>query len=346
MIQTKFILLVLWGSLMISCKEKEEPRPRVFVFTDINIDSGDPDDRQSLIHLLWYANELKIEGIVPDRWNAQGYEASELVLDAYKKDYKEYGFKDLGYPNAKEIQSTIAKDTLDAVQLFSKAASITESPLYVLVWGNMEVFHTALSQNPHLAKNIRLITIATGVMLEQHIPEMPPNWERSAPCKQLNWNGFGRSKIYNDPRFNSMWWLEINWTFAGMFTGGEPAQMFQKLSKYGNLGMHVKEVVKNHDWAQYFRVGDTPSVLYVLDPMNPLNDPTNGSWAGKFVKPFPVDRPNYYTDDHGEIPWNYLDPCTTWENHLEVEAHAKGTLEKRRGAMYEALLAKLEALYP
>lgn len=339
------IVVIVLGTLMISLKEKENPRPRVFVFTDINIDSGDPDDRQSLIHLLWYADELKIEGIVPDRWNAEGYEACEMVLEAYKKDYDAHGFKDLGYPDSKFIQTKIAKDTLDAVQLFSKAASIEDGPLYVLVWGNMEVFYEALGQNPHLAKNIRLITIGTGLMLEQHIPEMPPNWERSAPCKQLNWNGFGRDKVYNDSRFDTMWWLEINWTYAGMFTGKQPEQMFQKLSKYGNLGMHIKEVVKNHDWAQYFRVGDTPSVLYVLDPKNPLADPTYGSWAGKFIKPFPNQRPNYYTDDYGPIAWNYEDPCLTWENHTKVDAYAKSTLEERRPEMYEALLRKLNGLY-
>lgn len=66
---------------------KSENRPRVFVFTDINIDSGDPDDRQSLIHLLWYANELRIEGVVPHRWNASGLKACQLAADAYSKDY-------------------------------------------------------------------------------------------------------------------------------------------------------------------------------------------------------------------------------------------------------------------
>jgi len=48
---------------MAGCKS-QEAKPRVFVFTDINIDKGDPDDRQSLVHLLWYADELQIEGIV------------------------------------------------------------------------------------------------------------------------------------------------------------------------------------------------------------------------------------------------------------------------------------------
>ena len=57
--------------------------------------------------------------------------------------------------------------------------------------------------------------------------------------------------------------------------------MFHKLSKYGDLGEHIKDVVKNESWAQYFRVGDTPSVLYVIDQTHDLDNPTQSSWAGK-----------------------------------------------------------------
>ena len=51
-------------------------KPRVIVTTDINNAGGDPDDKQSLVHLLWYADELDIVGIIPDYWNGKGYEAS------------------------------------------------------------------------------------------------------------------------------------------------------------------------------------------------------------------------------------------------------------------------------
>ena len=86
-------LLILSGFLvMFSYQQKNETRPRVFVFTDINIDSGDPDDRQSLIHLLWYANQLDIQGIVPDRWDARGWEACQLAVAAYEKDFAEFQF--------------------------------------------------------------------------------------------------------------------------------------------------------------------------------------------------------------------------------------------------------------
>ncbi|MEO1010254.1 MAG: nucleoside hydrolase-like domain-containing protein [Bacteroidota bacterium] len=343
-IQALFLVSAV-GILTTACKAPLKSRSRVFIFTDVNIDQGDPDDRQSLIHLMWYADEVQIEGIVPDRWDAGGYKAVELVLDAYTRDYDQLEFGNLGYPQVDEVRAKVAKDTLDAVQLFKKAASITTDPLYVLVWGNMEVFYRALSENPDLAGNIRLITIGTGVMLEKDIPHMPKHWPRSAPCEQLNWNGFGREKVYNNPNFRDLWWVEMNWTYAGMFSGEEPGQMFHRLAQYGQLGTHMKEVVKNHDWAQYFRVGDTPSLLYVLDPNRSLDDPTQGSWAGRYVRPFPDQMPNYYTDVKGAISWDYGNPCSTWENHTQVAAFAKGTLEAKRETMYTALLEKLDAIY-
>ncbi len=333
-----FILLISF--------QQNNLQPRVFVFTDINIDSGDPDDRQSLIHLLWYANELKIEGIVPDRWDARGLEACQLAVAAYEKDYKTFQFDKKKYPDPATVNKLLATDFNDAIKRFQKAASEEKNPLYVLVWGSMVNFGEVLRTNPELSKNIRVITIGTDLMMEANRPQLPESWEKTdKPCEQYNWNGHGRDEIFNDFRFNDMWWLEINWTYEGMFSGNEPAEMFEKLTVYGALGKHIKEVVKNESWAQYFRVGDTPSVLYVIDSKHNLDDPTQSSWAGKFIKPFPNERPNYYTDLNGSVVWDYTNPCNTWGNHIEMNAHAKSTLEARRPEMYNALLTKLNEIY-
>lgn len=331
--------------IVVSCKPEIAEKPRVFIFTDININSGDPDDRQSLIHLLWYADELEIEGIVPDRWNAFGLEACQLAVNAYSKDFQMYELGKKGYPLPERIQTLLATGTEDAVDRFIRAASREDSPLYVLVWGNMELVGSALRKQPELSKNIRLITIGTGLMSEEHMQFLPEDWPRSEPCVQLNWNGWGRNDIYKDPQFNQMWWLEINWTYNGMFSGQEPEEMWYKLSQYGHLGEHLITVTEKQPWASYFRVGDTPSVLFLIDHLHDLDDPTRSSWAGRFVKPFPDSRPDYYTDDHGSIEWDYANPCNTWENHKEVYDYAKSTLEKERPIMYEALLEKLNRIY-
>ena len=42
--------------------------------------------RQSLIHVLWYSDELDIKAMIPDRWEACGFEACALGLSAYSQD--------------------------------------------------------------------------------------------------------------------------------------------------------------------------------------------------------------------------------------------------------------------
>ncbi len=339
-----FLLIGFSFIFFVSCKARNNPR--VFIFTDINIDAGDPDDRQSLVHLLWYSNELQIEGIVADRWNARSVEACKLAIGAYGDDYQKLSFIKQKYPTPENLVKLVANNTDESFKLFANAVSDKSSPLNVLVWGNMESLSKILLAHPEYSNNIRLITIGTGLMLEDDIKDMPKDWEKSKPCEQLNWNGFGRNAIYYNPQFNKMWWLEINWTYSGMFIGDEPKVMFNELSKYGNMGKHIKDVVKYEDWAQYFRVGDTPSVLYLLDPNHELDDPTQSSWAGKFVKPFPNLKPNYYTDYSGSQEWDYLNPCNTWENHKFVRDEATKTLLNRRSEMYHALIEKLNLIYP
>ncbi|MEX0323296.1 MAG: nucleoside hydrolase-like domain-containing protein [Puniceicoccaceae bacterium] len=319
--------------------------PRVFVFTDINIDAGDPDDRQSLVHLFWYADEVKIEGVFAERSNAGGLEACQLALEAYSKDYKPFGFARKGFPTPKSLESVITSDYATAESLFRTAASNDESILYLLVWGNMQNVAKLLSENPGLAENVRLLTIGTDLLLERDRPHLPESWEKVEPCKQPNWNGKGRNALFEDKRFNSIWWLEMNWTYAGMFIEPGPSEIYKKFPAYGALGQHMKDVTRNQQWAKYFRVGDTPTVLYLIDPSNDVDDPTKGSWAGRFRKPFPDQRPNYYADDCGDIEWNYHNPCETWGNHEAVAAFSKSTLHEQRPDMYDALLKKLHQLY-
>ena len=127
-----------------------------------------------------------------------------------------------------------------------------------------------------------------------------------------------------------------------MFTGDQPKLMLDTLSTFDDMGHHMKYVVKNDDWAQYFRVGDTPSVLYLLDR---YHNPSTASWAGRFHKPFPLTKPSYYTDLSETVARNYSNPCSTWDNHEKIQQLAKSTLEKERPKMYQALIDKLNQLY-
>jgi hypothetical protein len=335
----RFILTLLLFLLAFSAGLKAQHKPRVFVYTDINLAGGDPDDRQSLIHLLWYADELDIEAIVPDYWNGRGNEACELVLEAYRADYESYDFSGRGYPEPSEVRDWIASNPQDAEERLLEALRKDPDPLYVLIWGQMTTFKEALFRHPHMAGQVRVLTIGTGRKYG------PRDEVAGEDCNVVNWNGKGRNEIYEDPRFDRMWWMENNWTYNGMFEGSEPAWMFEKLSHYGAMGSHIREVTKNHSWAQYFRVGDTPTVLYLIDPDHPVDDPTVSSWAGKFKKPFPDKKPNYYTDDNGDVEWDYENPCATWSHLQAMYSYNKSTLLRERPGMYESLLEKLNKLY-
>jgi hypothetical protein len=343
-----FLVGIIFSLLNISLPDISATKPRVFIFTDINIDLGDPDDRQSLIHLLWYSDVLEIEGIVPDEWNDHGFEACELAIEAYKNDYNDYSLNKKGYPSPQKFNSMVARDLSEAKKLFHAAASKKESPLYVLIWGNMETFGEALNTHPEVSRNIRIISIGTNRFLDWRRPEFYPSSRKETgniPCEYINWNGHGRNQIFNDSKFDHIWWLEIDWTYIGMFTGDSPSNMMFKLEKFGSMGRHIKEVVNNQPNYYYFKVGDTPSVLYLIDPENDLDDPIHGSWAGKFVKPFPLERPNYYTDYNGDVNWDYENPCNTWDNRFDMLDNAKRTLEIKRPHMYQSLIKKLNRIY-
>jgi len=131
-------------------------------------------------------------------------------------------------------------------------------------------------------------------------------------------------------------------------TGGRPYEIMNELAKNaGQLGKHLKEVVSPEmvRWAYYFRAGDTPSVLYLIDPENDPDNPAKGSWAGIFQRPFPEQRPNYWTNVTGESGFDYTDPPNTWKNaEKAIEASYAYALDKRE-EMYSELLKKVKKLY-
>jgi hypothetical protein len=86
----KYLMLSFLLLFLISCdgSKKENDRPRVIVSTDIG--GSDPDDYQSLVHFLVYADRFDIEGIIsspPDKGRKQHIEE---VLYAYAQDYEKF----------------------------------------------------------------------------------------------------------------------------------------------------------------------------------------------------------------------------------------------------------------
>lgn len=93
-------------------------KARVIVLTDIGPWDAEPDDAQSLVRLLLYANEYDIEGIIPNAsWcgpdtSAPGYMQRILdVIDAYEKVYDNLCVHAAGYPTADMLRSRVKRGT-------------------------------------------------------------------------------------------------------------------------------------------------------------------------------------------------------------------------------------------
>gem|GEM_PF-158402 len=316
----------------------KKQKPRVIITTDINAGSGDPDDRQSLCHVLWYANDFDIRAIIPDRFSPTAIDACTMAFDLYDKDFHAKGnrFRTLGYPSSATFrkQTLVTERSAAIKRIIEEAHRDDERPLWVLVWGNMKLIGDALKADPKIADKLRLITIGTNVKAK----------ESGGNGTKINWNGAGRQYVFDN--FPNMWWLESDWTYNGMFHGPEAIQLKEDLAACGgNLGLHISDVIDTVPWADNFRAGDTPTVLYMIDPGHDLNNPAESSWAGRYVKPFPKARPNYWTGITGGHDWNYANPRATWSNASEVyQARAK-TLADQRSEMYEALLRRVQTIY-
>ena len=66
--------MALAVATLIAVAAPAEMRPRVLVSTDIG--GTDPDDDQSMVHLLVYADRLDIEGLVSSPYRAGSEEAT------------------------------------------------------------------------------------------------------------------------------------------------------------------------------------------------------------------------------------------------------------------------------
>jgi len=121
---TRWMLLICFGAA--PCLA-QEPRPRVIIETDAG---GDPDDEQSLVRFLVYANEFDIEGIIANRPVARDRENKNPIRDglgivraqvnAYGQCYANLVQHDPRFPKPDQLLArTVAgyDDTGDGVNL-------------------------------------------------------------------------------------------------------------------------------------------------------------------------------------------------------------------------------------
>jgi hypothetical protein len=263
-------------------------KPRVIVSTDIG--GGDPDDFQSMVHFLVYADRFDTEGLVSSP--PKDGRASDIFecLDAYRSDFGTLRTWSDGYPSPRRLRSLVRQGATEsqggdtpsagisagAALMIERALADDPRPLYLLVWGAITDVAQAVHAAPAIKKKIRVYSIGS-------------------------WNSRNGQKE-RDYLFGShpdLWWIECDTTFRGMYLGGDqegdlsnarfPREHVAGHGALGELYLRKKPDIK---------MGDTPSVLYLLH--GTPDDPSEPGWGGAFVRPSPGARPNYWHDDPEE----------------------------------------------
>ncbi|GMQ25010.1 hypothetical protein Aoki45_16920 [Algoriphagus sp. oki45] len=252
----------------------------VIISTDIGGD--DPDDHQSLIHFLVYADRFETLAILSSPPGKGRLSDMEEVLNAYQLDFPKLESTGLDYPSPellrsvslqgeKEIQSSEKPERLsEGAKFMAEQILNYGKPVYILVWGSMTDLAQAIHFYPEIKRLIRVYSIGSW------------NTQQDQKSRDYLWN-------YH-PDF---WWIENNTTFRGMYMGGIQDDPWGNISfveryvkDFGAMGKLFFE--KKPD----IKMGDTPSVLYLLD--GNLEDPSGESWGGSFIKD--PKRPDYWTD--------------------------------------------------
>lgn len=146
--QTSFVLsaAMLMIAVAVSSQSSAADRPRIIIETDAG---GDPDDEQSLVRFLLYANDFDVEGIIANRAVARdgenknpertGMGIIRRMIGAYGSCYPKLGQHDRRYPPAEQLLARTVpgyEDRDEGVQLVIQAVDRDDPrPVWFCNWG-------------------------------------------------------------------------------------------------------------------------------------------------------------------------------------------------------------------
>ncbi len=255
-------------------------RCRVVVSTDIG--GSDPDDFQSMVHYLLYADVFDTEGLISSPWGAGRASDIHTVIDCYEQDYPNLRTWSCRYPAPCALRKLVKQGALDFAPwrgwdkptegsdwLVQCARRDDPRSLYVLAWGLLEDIAQALHDAPDILPKLRVHYIG-------------------GPNKKWGQNAYA----YVRANFPDLWMIENNSTYRGWFCGGNMAHPWGNdafvqtfAAGHGALGeyfaSHLGGVIK---------MGDTPTVAWLLS--GAPETPETESWGGSFerVRDMPACR--------------------------------------------------------
>lgn len=304
-----FGLFILWfysSNVSTETGIEKTKKQRVLVSTDIG--GTDPDDNQSMTHLLMYTDCFDLEGIVSSPSYGSGNKEEILrMIDLYEKDLPELNKHITGLMSPDELRA-ITKQGRKGAAPYCGFTSSTEGsdwivecarresdrPLWISVWGGLDDVAQALHDAPDIADKIRVYWIG-------------------GPNKKWSTNSYA----YIVENFPHLYMIENNAAYRGFISDKKNPDKYNAgfydayLKGAGHLG---------EDFINYYKgvpkMGDTPALLYMMNG-NPDN-PAGESWGGSFEQITRSSRPVFHrpTTANDTVPVYSI-----------IELHVKGPVK-------------------
>lgn len=285
----RIILLLLLFLSLFPKKALAQPdqKSRVIVLTDIE---ADPDDTQSLVRLLLYANQIDIKGIVATTscWLPSQVhpESIEKVIRAYGQVQPNLLLHEKGYPDEQTLLDLVKSglprygmtgvgegmDSEGSDWIIKVLEEEDDRPLWISVWGGVNTLAQALytiqktrpaAEAERLIAKLRVYTISdqddSGIWIRNQFPGLFYIVSPGDDYGSATWTGINSVVSGIDNRKISNSWL---------------AEHIQQ--DHGPLGAEYPDVA----WGME---GDTPAFLSLIP--NGLNEPGRpewGAWGGRY----------------------------------------------------------------
>jgi outer membrane protein assembly factor BamB len=308
--------------------DSEKARPRVIIETDAG---GDPDDEQSLVRFLLYANDLDVEGIIANRPVARERENKNVertglgivrrMLKAYEACYPKLVQHDRRYPPPGTLwERTVAgyNDVEDGVRLIIEAVDREDPrPLWFCNWG------TDAGAAESCLKR------ALDQVLRQRGPEGYAKFK--SRLRLASSDEFGDHTTKFEPPFPI--WVD---TFRPEIDRRRWYHRFSALTATAGGFDIERDVRTNHgplgelyptNTTHKQKEGDSPTFIYLIpNGLNEPEQPTWGGWAGRYG---PMDgmagKPYFWANqaDTWRGTTHRENSLARWAEHLQNDFAAR-----------------------
>jgi len=325
-----------------------DPKPRLFVLTDI---SNEPDDEESFVRLLVYANEFDIEGLVAttSTWlrNTTRVDLIQRQLAAYGQVRDNLLKHAPGFPSPDSLRAVTAtgqpayglaavgdgKSTPGSRLLLAAADKADDRPLWVSVWGGANTLAQALfdarRERPpqalqRLIEKLRVYSISdqddSGPWLRREFPGLfyivSPSGTDWKEYWRATWTGISGDRHYKNGPGHKFHLVDNPWLEANI------------IKNHGPLGALYPRL-------EYIMEGDTPSFLGLINHgLGWAVSPAYGGWGGRYAlyQAYGESRPIWtnnqdsrdtVTADNGQTQCTDMATLWRWREHFQHDFAAR-----------------------